>query len=253
MTTLLILGSKPDPALPPRTAYQDVACANASGYSAARHGLPTPAYTVMTAVLTSGKAEDDHSLRVLTGLETRTLYFLPRPPHRGGPAKRLLTHLKQWRLKPFYMKYRLRRLGYRYERFVVRPASYYHGLVRALCDHDPAISELMALKQPSTGMFALAIALADAAYDRVILSGFDFGLDHAYGENPLIRARGTSASKHADTDVAIIRHVAARRRSIFTTEAAVHERAEVALLPPAEAPRGRSPTEAIADLPPARR
>ena len=31
MTTLLILGSKPDPALPPRSAYQDVACANASG------------------------------------------------------------------------------------------------------------------------------------------------------------------------------------------------------------------------------
>ena len=67
MTTLLILGSKADPALPPRAAYDDLACANASGFSAARHGLPTPAYTVMTAVLTSGKAEDDHSLQALRG------------------------------------------------------------------------------------------------------------------------------------------------------------------------------------------
>jgi hypothetical protein len=56
MTTLLILGSKADPALPPRAAWDELACANASGFSAARHGLPTPAYTVMTAVLTSGKA-----------------------------------------------------------------------------------------------------------------------------------------------------------------------------------------------------
>ena len=104
MATLLILGSKPEPALPPRAAYQALACANASGFSAARHGLPTPAYTVMTAVLTSGKAEDNHSLKVLRGLETRTLYFLPRPEPRGRPARRLLTHLKQWRLKPFHMR-----------------------------------------------------------------------------------------------------------------------------------------------------
>ena len=232
MATLLILGSKPDPALPPRSAYQDLACANASGFSAARHGLPTPAYTVMTAVLTSGKAEDAHSLRVLAGLATRTLYFLPRPRHQGSLAKRALSHLKQWRLKPLYMRYRLRRLRYRYERFVVRPASYYHDLMRALCAHDPAIAELIRAKQPSTGMFALAIGLAEQAYDRFILSGFDFGLEHAYGENPLIRARGTATSKHAETDVAIIRHLAARHGAIFTTEPTVHERAGVPLLPP---------------------
>jgi hypothetical protein len=231
MTTLLILGSKPDPALPPRSAYQDVACANASGFSAARHGLPPPAYTVMTAVLTSGKVEDAHSLRVLAGLETRTLYFLPRPLRQGSLARRALSHLKQWRLKPFYMRYRLRRLRYRYDRFVVRPAAYYHDLMRALCDHDPAIGELIRTKQPSTGMFALAIGVAGLDYDRFILSGFDFGLEHAYGENPLIRARGTATSKHADTDVAIIRRLAAAHGGIFTTEPTVHERAGVPLLP----------------------
>jgi hypothetical protein len=230
MATLLILGSKPDPVLPPRSAYQALACANASGFSAARHGLPTPAYTVMTAVLTSGKAEDDHSLRVLGGLKTGTLYFLPRPEPRGHPVKRLLTHLKQWRLKPFHMRRRLHRLGYGCDRFVVRSADHYHALVCALCKHDPEVAELIRTKQPSTGMFALAIGLADGAYDRFILSGFDFGLTHAYGENPLIRARGTTQSKHADTDIAIIHHLATSHGGIFTTEPAVHERVGVPLL-----------------------
>jgi hypothetical protein len=229
MATLLILGSKPEPALPPRSAYQALACANASGFSAARHGLPTPAYTVMTAVLTSGKVEDRHSLRVLAGLHTGTLYFLPRPDPRGRALKRLLTHLKQWRLKPFHMRRCLHRLGYGYDRLVVRSAAYYHGLVCALCEHDPGIAELIGSKQPSTGIFTLAIGLADGAYDRFILSGFDFGLAHAYGENPLIRTRGTTQSKHADTDIAIIRRLATRHGGIFTTEPAVHERTGVPL------------------------
>jgi hypothetical protein len=229
MATLLILGSKPDPVLPPRSAYQALACANASGFSAARHGLPTPAYTVMTAVLTSGKAEDNHSLRVLQGLKTNTLYFLPRPEPRGAPVKRVLTHLKQWRLKPFHMRRCLHRLGYRFDRFVVRSAAHYHAMVCSLCEHDPEIAELIRNKQPSTGMFTLAIGLADGAYDRFILSGFDFGLTHAYGENPLIRARGSTESKHADTDVAIIRHLATSHGGIFTTEPAVHVRTGVPL------------------------
>jgi hypothetical protein len=245
MATLLILGSKAEPALPPRAAYDDLACANASGFSAARHGLPTPAFTVMTAVLTSGKREDDHSLQALRGLATRDLYFLARPAPRGGPLKRAVTHLKQWRLKPFHMQHRLRQLGYRYERFVVRPSAHYHGLIRDLCDQDPEIAGLIAAKQPSTGMFTLAIGLGERHYDRCILSGFDFGLSHAYGENPLIQTRGTTDSKHADTDIAIVRHLVRRRGNLFTTERSVHERAEVPLLPaaahsraePAAAPR----------------
>jgi hypothetical protein len=253
MTTLLILGSKADPALPPRAAYHEVACANASGFSAARHGLPTPAYTVMTAVLTSGKAEDDHSLQALRGLATRELYHLPRPAPRGGPLKHALTHLKQWRLKPYYMQHQLRRLGYRYERFVVRSSAHYHELIRALCDHDPEISALIAAKQPSTGMFTLAIGVAERRWDRFILAGFDFGLSHAYGENPLIRTRGTTLSKHADTDVAIVRHLALRHGSILTTEPSVHERAGVPLLPAAREPPGHSPAELAADPRRARR
>jgi hypothetical protein len=253
MTTLLILGSKADPALPPRAAYDELACANASGFSAARHGLPTPALTVMTAVLTSGKAEDDHSLRALRGLVTRDLYFLPRPAPRGGALKRLATHLKQWRLKPYYMQHQLRRLGYRYERFVVRSSAHYHELIRALCDHDPEITALIAAKQPSTGMFTLAIGVDLRRYERFILAGFDFGLSHAYGENPLIRDRGTTLSKHADTDVAIVRHLALRHGNILTTEPTVHARAGVPLLPPDQALPGHSPAEPAAAPRPAGR
>jgi hypothetical protein len=242
MATLLILGSKAEPALPPRATYDALACANASGFSAARHGLPTPAYTVMTAVLTSGKAEDEHSLQALRGLATRDLHFLPRPAPKGGPPKRALGHLKQWRLKPFHMRRQLRRLGYRYERFVVRSSADWHEMMRQLCDHDPAIAALIAEKQPSTGMFALAAGIASGEYRRFILAGFDFGLSHAYGENPLIGARGTTASKHADTDIAIVRHLAARH-DVVTTEPGVHARAGVPLLAghsrdaPAAAPR----------------
>jgi len=231
MATLLILGSNAEPALPPPTAYQALACANASGFSAARHGLPTPVFTVMTAVLTSGKVEDDHSLRALRGLATRDLCFLPRPAPRGGPLKRALGHLKQWRLKPFQMRHQLRRLGYRYERFVVRSSAEWHETMRALCGHDPEIAALIAAKQPSTGMFTLAHGIAAGGYRRFILAGFDFGLSHAYGENPLIRARGTTASKHADTDITILRHLAARH-DVVTTEPSVHARAGVPLLAP---------------------
>ena len=39
MKTLVILGSKPLPVLPARGDFDDLACANASGYSAASLGL----------------------------------------------------------------------------------------------------------------------------------------------------------------------------------------------------------------------
>src|SRR5690606_35619523 len=70
MTTLLVLGSKPDPALPPRSDVDAVACANASGRSAADLGLPSPVLTAMSAVLTSGQPSGRHSLRALRGLRT---------------------------------------------------------------------------------------------------------------------------------------------------------------------------------------
>ncbi len=78
MPTLLILGSKPDPALPPAASFDAVACANASGYSADRHGLPVPALTAISAVLTSGIGSGKQSLEALRGLRTEALYRVPQ-------------------------------------------------------------------------------------------------------------------------------------------------------------------------------
>ena len=62
--TILVLGSKPRPILPPATTYGALACANASGFSARAHGLGAPFYTVISAVLGSGNASDRHALPV---------------------------------------------------------------------------------------------------------------------------------------------------------------------------------------------
>lgn len=229
--TLLILGSKPEPVLPPRDSIDDVACANASGRSAQSLGLPDPVFTVMTAVLTSGNASDEHSLRALRGLRTRRLYHLPRPKaERVRGLKALILAWKQRRMRPAHMRRRLRRLDYRYEEFVTRKASEYHAAVLALCGDDPAIAELMRTKQPSTGLIALAVGLTDWDYDRYVLAGFDFQLTHAYGTNPLIEQRGSAASKHADTDVNILCRLADIQGNVFTTEPAVHAKAGVPLL-----------------------
>lgn len=54
-------------------------------------------------------------------------------------------------MQPWYFKRTLRRLGYRYDRFIDPGWDHYRWLVLGLCDHDPAIAAQIALKQPSTG------------------------------------------------------------------------------------------------------
>ena len=231
MTGLLVLGSKPDPALPPPSSYDALACANASGRSAARHGLPAPAFTVMSAVLTSGKkAPNDLALQALRGLRTETLYFYPRPGRSGDPLARAVHHLKTLRMQPWYFKRAVRRLGYRFERFVDPGWDHYHRLVLDLCDHDAGIRRQIERKQPSTGMIALALGLAEPRYRRFIVSGFSFEISHAYADNPLIAERGTATSKHAETDVALLRHLAHKFNNVYTTEPTVHARAGVPYL-----------------------
>jgi hypothetical protein len=234
MTLLLVLGSKPDPMLPAADRVGALACANASGRSAAAHGLPMPLFTVMTAVLTSGKASDDHSLQALRGLATQRLYFVPRPrlERAAGLVAGLAQRIKTWRMSPWWMRRQLRRLGYGYGEMIVRPASWYHELVLGLCGHDAEIAALIAAKQPSTGLLAVALGLADPAHDPVVMAGFDFTLRHAYGVNPLIAERGDALSRHADTDTAILRRLVARQPRLRTTEPAVHARTGAPLLTP---------------------
>ena len=78
MPTLLVLGSKPEPVLPPAAEYDALACANASGYSADRHGLPAPVLTAISAVVTSGIGSGNQSLKALHGLRTGELYRVPQ-------------------------------------------------------------------------------------------------------------------------------------------------------------------------------
>ena len=229
MATLLVLGSKPDPALPPRQTFDAVACANASGFSAAKHGLPDPVFTVMSAILTSGRqAPNRLALQALSGLCTGTLYFYPRP-EKGGPVARRLRRINSFRTRPWYFRWKLHRCGYRYQRFEAHDIEHYLGLLRRLCDDDPEILARVADKLPSTGMMALVLGIAGGAYSRYIISGFSFEITHAYADNPLVAERGTTQSKHADTDMALLRHLADRFGTVYTTEQTVHERVGVPL------------------------
>ncbi len=236
MAGLLVLGSKPDPRLPPREAYDDLACANASGASAARCGLARPAYTVISAILTSDrKAPNRLALAALQGLETGSLYFYPRPAKGAGALGRALHRLKTTKMQPSNFRRRLDSLGYRYERFLDPGLDHYLDVVKQLCGQDPEVSASLARKSPSTGVIAVALGLWEERYDRVIVAGFSFEITHAYAENPLIAERGTAESKHADTDIAVLRCLARRFDSLYTTEPVVAEIAGLPLLPEATA------------------
>jgi len=235
MATLLVLGSKPDPALPPGAVIDAVGCANASGYSAARCGLPTPAYTVVSAIVTSGAASGRQSLRVMRGLRTEVLHLLPRPAARGAPLRRLLRHARELRTGPAWFRLRLAAAGYRWERFESRPLAAWQALVVEQCGHDPALIAQIERKQPSSGAYAVALGLADPRFDRVVVAGVSFELTHAYGPNPEIAERGTSSSRHTDTDVAVLAALA-RGGRLFTSEPIVAERARVPLWPASAAP-----------------
>jgi hypothetical protein len=104
-------------------------------------------------------------------------------------------------------------------------------MLAELCGHEPELVAQMRAKQPSSGMLALAIGLAWHDFERYVLSGFSFEITHAYADNPLIAARGSAQSKHADTDIALLRHLSKRFGTIYTTEPAVNRRAGIPLLP----------------------
>lgn len=230
MTVLLVLGSKPEPALPPPGSFDDLACANASGRSAAMHGLPPPAFTVISTVVASGKnAAGDIALKAMAGLGTETLYICGREVYRRSPLKRLLHWRTAWSSRPAALMARLRAHDFRYRRLVTRPVSDYLGMVRTLTNHDPAIQRMMAEKPPSTGVLAVVLGLSELGYDQVILSGFSFEITHAYANNPVIGERGTTVSKHANTDVAVLAAIGRETGRLCTTETIVAERAGLPL------------------------
>lgn len=227
--TLLVLGSKPDPVLPAPSQFDAVACANGSGFSAAKHGLPVPRFTVMSAVLGS-LPSGLQSIAALSGLATERLYFSPRPDDRQG-IRKMVRAIKTYDMQPFWLKRKLREASYTFGEFVVRPHAEYLQLVRDLCSDSPDALAHVERKQPSTGMMTLAIGAALEGFDRFILSGFSFELTHAYGTNPEIAERGTQVSGHADTDVAFLQHLSQKLGTVFTTEPIVTDRTGVPALP----------------------
>jgi hypothetical protein len=229
MSTLLILGSKPEPVLPTPDRYDAIACANASGFMAARLGLAVPCFTVMSAILT-GSASGSQSLKALHGLRTETLYFMPMVFNRRNPLKRALELVRNLDMTEPCFKWKLQASAYHYDRFVSLPRYQYLHWVIEQCDNDPDIVAMVKRKRPSTGIVALLIGCSQPHYDRFILSGFSFELTHAYADNPEIVQRGGTASRHGDTDIAVIRHLAQKYRNIYTTEAVVNARAGIPLL-----------------------
>ena len=230
MSTLLVLASKPDPALPPPGSYDAVACTNGSGNSAARYGLPVPVLTAMSVILTSGIESGKQSLHALHGLQTDTLYLVPRFDKPKTLWKRLKKLPVTLRCTPFFFRLRLGLEKYRWNRFVSPDAGFYQEMIGKLCQDDARIMELVAEKKPSTGVITLMIGMSLGEYDRFIMSGFSFQLTHAYAENPEIRQRGTTDSRHTPTDLEVLRRLAEIHGNVYTTETAVNEQAGIPLL-----------------------
>ena len=223
MTTLLVLGSKPQPVLPNPNSYHALACANASGRSASRFGLPTPDYTVISAIITSGKKPaNDLAVKALRGLRTRRLIVYPRPEPIGPLFTRAVKYIKNYRMNPRYVRWQMKSIGYEYVDFSAPSHTFFMAMFKNLAGSDPDLLALVATKQPSTGIAALCLGLAESRHARFILSGFSFEITHDYARNPLVEERGP-ASIHAPTDQALLRRLSIRFGSLFTTEPAVHD------------------------------
>jgi hypothetical protein len=223
MTTLLVMGSKPQPELPNPKSYHALACANASGRSALRYGLPTPDYTVISAIITSGKKPaNDLAVNALRGLQTHRLVVYPRPQPTGPLFARVVKYVQNYKMNPRYVRWKMRTIGYYFTEFSAPSHSSFMTMFKHLAGDDPDLLALLSGKQPSTGIAALCLGLAESRYTRFILSGFSFEITHDYARNPLVEERGP-ASIHAPTDQALLRCLSERFGSLFTTEAAVHD------------------------------
>lgn len=231
MSTLLVLGSKPEPVLPPPGGWDVVACANASGASAARLGLARPVFTVVSTILSSGTTPSNAiALAALRGLGTGTLFIYPRQPYRGNRLKQILNARRVARSTPWFLRRELARVDYRFDRVEVRSPAAYARTILSLSNDNGTLEPLLHRKLPSSGVVAIALGLDDPAYERVVISGFSFQITHAYADNPDIHLRRSTESRHADTDIAVIRALSHCTRRLYTTEPIVHERTGVPLL-----------------------
>ncbi len=222
MAILLLLGSKPDPAIPAQPC-DALACVNGSGHSAATYGLGEPDFTVMTANLTSGSGLGRYTIEAIAGLSTRRLHCLARPPADYRPRNLLRRYRYKKALpqvQPDRLKVALAAVGYCYREFHVVEHAAYYELLGDLFGRDAEVMALLRKKQPSTGIAALILALERGGFDRYVLSGFDFQTSHAYWTGADNEA--VMPNRHAETDTAVVRALARRLGDrLVTTEPAL--------------------------------
>ena len=226
MTTLLILGSKADPALPcarPTTAGLRQRVRLLGRASRAAHAR---LYRDDRGA-DLGQGGGRHSLQALRGLETRTLHFLPRPCARA--ARQAGARPPQAVAPEAVLHEAAAQAGALSLRALRRaPSAYYHELMRALCDHDPAIDALIrpSSRRPGCSRWRRGHRLAQR---QVHPSGFDFGLEPRLWREPADprpAARPEQARRDRRRDHPPPR---ARHGAIVTTEPTVHARAGVPL------------------------
>lgn len=229
MSRILVLGSKPDPKLPEAGSFDRVFCANASPQSAARLGLPMPDLTVMTALLTDGSDAGRNRIKALMGLRTRRLFYYPRPEKHGSLMARLRSKARNWRMRPWVLRRALQRVGFTHDEFISGSVDDIRRTILRLCGEDPEIARQLDRKQASSGLVAIALALDEPDLEEVVISGFSFELTQAFGVDPNIEHRGTTVSRHKDTDVLVLARLAPRH-PLRTTESSVHRAADVSLI-----------------------
>ena len=223
MSCLLVLGSKPSPNIPLNSTYDDVACANASGYSADQCGLKRPKFTVMSSCITSGMSRvEQKSYNAIQGLETDTLYFVPSVTKND---KYTLTKLARYfwtiRRQPLFAKIRLWMVNYGYKKFVTKKKSKYIETIKKTCKNDKKVVEAIENKKPSTGITALCIGIYSGRYEKYIMSGFSLETEKEYFED-------TSQKKymHESTDIRILKNLK-KRFDIRTTEPKLNEKTNI--------------------------
>jgi hypothetical protein len=200
----VVLGSAPDPSVPPGPYH--LICVNSSGYAARALGLPEPDVTVLAGfkLIHPNREEDRQALR---GLRTRTLllvtYLLPVPL---AEAERMLAEL-----------------DFRYERLETVD---FDGRARVIegVTGSPLGSEAAPESRVSNGIFAACYAL-QAGAPCVVLCGISLTSGgHFYSDRGRPR-------RHIASDTAALVALQARGWPVQTTDAGMARATGMPLFP----------------------
>lgn len=228
MSTLLLLGSKPNPVIPSKGSYDAVACANASGYSAKNYDLKSPVFTVIAASsLMSSNESAKKARKNLRGLSTNQVFIYPSKQEFN--FLRLLRKLYRANLKSSYLEIKrhklftyliLKTLGYKFKHYSYMSRQKYQSLF------DIAPLKLNEYN-PSTGIVALMIGVKQFKFDTIIISGFSFETNHIYDEKVDVIP---VYNRHFEFDSLTIKSLYSKGVKIITTEKTVSEICDIPLI-----------------------